>query len=132
MNFIFQGFWGFGVLQELEVLLEQPVVEVEPRLLGRDVGRGARQLAALAGERVARQRPRHHVDEEGRADEHGDHLQDAPDHVNLVNFQGVYLSPQQAKALWNVLGQNLAQYEQAFGELQLEPRLPDFPAGTVN
>src|ERR1700689_2879843 len=47
--------------------------------------------------------------------------QDAPDHVNLQNFQGVYLSPQQAKALWNVLGHNLAQYEQTFGKLTLEP-----------
>ena len=42
--------------------------------------------------------------------------------VNLMNFQGVYLSPQQAKALWNVLGQNLAQYEQTFGKLALEPQ----------
>ena len=48
--------------------------------------------------------------------------QDAPDHVNLMNFQGVYLSPQQAKALWNVLGHNLAQYEQTFGKLALEPQ----------
>ncbi len=47
--------------------------------------------------------------------------------VNLMNFQGVYLSPQQAKALWNVLGQNLAQYEQTFGKLSLEPQAS--PAG---
>jgi len=58
--------------------------------------------------------------------------QDAPDHVNLMNFQGVYLSPQQAKALWNVLGQNLAQYEQAFGTLNLEPHGHSFPQGPVN
>lgn len=49
--------------------------------------------------------------------------QDAPDYVNLNNFQGVYLSPQQAKALWNVLGHNLAQYEQTFGKLALEPQV---------
>jgi hypothetical protein len=36
----------------------------------------------------------------------------------------VYLSPQQAKALWNVLGQNVAQYEKAFGEIKLDPRSP--------
>jgi hypothetical protein len=48
--------------------------------------------------------------------------QDAPDQVNLENFQGIYLSPQQAKALWNVLGHNLAQYEQTFGKLALEPQ----------
>jgi len=40
--------------------------------------------------------------------------------------------PQQAKALWNVLGQNLAQYEQAFGTLNLEPQNQNFPRGPVN
>jgi len=48
--------------------------------------------------------------------------QTAPDHVNIQNFQGVYLSPQQAKALLNVLQQNVSQYETAFGEIKLEPR----------
>lgn len=47
--------------------------------------------------------------------------QDTPNEVLLQNFQGIYLSPQQAKALWNLLGQNLAQYEQAFGTIKLEP-----------
>ncbi|HVC90256.1 MAG TPA: DUF3467 domain-containing protein [Acidobacteriaceae bacterium] len=47
--------------------------------------------------------------------------QDSANEVVLRNFQGVYLSPQQAKALWNLLGQNLAQYEQAFGAITLEP-----------
>lgn len=47
--------------------------------------------------------------------------QDVPTEVTLRNFQGIYLSPQQAKALWNLLGQNLAQYEQAFGSITLEP-----------
>ncbi len=56
--------------------------------------------------------------------------QNAPDEVTLLNFQGIYLSPQQAKALWNVLGNNLAQYEQTFGSLTLEPIPPS--AGPVN
>src|SRR3954471_2194866 len=46
--------------------------------------------------------------------------QDNPEELTVRNFQGIYLSPQQAKALWNVLGNNLAQYEQAFGTLSLE------------
>ncbi len=48
--------------------------------------------------------------------------QESADHVKIENFQGIYLSPQQAKALMNVLGHNLAQYEQTFGELALEPQ----------
>jgi hypothetical protein len=48
--------------------------------------------------------------------------QNAPDHVNIQNFQGVYLSPQQAKALLNVLNQNVSQYEATFGEIRLEPQ----------
>jgi hypothetical protein len=47
--------------------------------------------------------------------------QHAPDAVQIVNFQGVFLSPQQAKALANVLNQNVQQYENAFGEIHLEP-----------
>jgi Protein of unknown function (DUF3467) len=61
----------------------------------------------------------------------GTMTQDSPEEVQLHNFQGVYLSPQQAKALWNVLGHNLAQYEQTFGTLALEPQLPP-PAGPVH
>jgi flagellar protein FlaG len=48
--------------------------------------------------------------------------QTAPDAVQIVNFQGVYLSPQQAKALSNVLHQNVTQYEATFGEIKLEPQ----------
>jgi hypothetical protein len=44
----------------------------------------------------------------------------APDALTIQNFQGVYLSPQQAKALSNLLVQNLTQYEAAFGEIRLE------------
>jgi flagellar protein FlaG len=47
--------------------------------------------------------------------------QTVPEVVNIHNFQGVYLSPQQAKALSNLLNQNIAQYESAFGEIRLEP-----------
>jgi flagellar protein FlaG len=32
------------------------------------------------------------------------------------------LSPQQAKALLNVLTQNISQYEATFGEIKLEPK----------
>ena len=46
--------------------------------------------------------------------------QTAPDAVTISNFQGVYLSPPQAKALSNLLQQNLKQYESAFGEIRLE------------
>lgn len=55
--------------------------------------------------------------------------QSTPDVVNIQNFQGIYLSPQQAKALVNLLNQNLAQYEATFGEIRLEP---GSPAGPVN
>ena len=47
--------------------------------------------------------------------------QTGPDNVSIQNFQGVYVSPQQAKALLNVLQQNVTQYEAAFGEIKLEP-----------
>jgi len=47
--------------------------------------------------------------------------QTAPDNVQIENFQGVYVSPQQAKALLGVLQQNIGQYESAFGEIRLEP-----------
>jgi hypothetical protein len=48
--------------------------------------------------------------------------QNSPESVSIHNFQGVYLSPQQAKALLNVLQQNVTQYESAFGEIRLEPQ----------
>jgi hypothetical protein len=40
--------------------------------------------------------------------------------VSIENFQGIYLSPQQAKALLNVLGHNITQYEQTFGPISLD------------
>ncbi len=54
--------------------------------------------------------------------------QDAQDAVTLHNLQSVYLSPQQAKALHNILAQNLLQYEQAFGPIAIEPK-GAFPSG---
>jgi hypothetical protein len=48
--------------------------------------------------------------------------QTSPDQVSIMNFQGVYVSPQQAKALLNVLQQNVSQYENTFGEIRLEPQ----------
>ena len=48
--------------------------------------------------------------------------QTAPDSVSILNYQGVFLSPQQAKALANVLHQNVTQYEATFGEIKLEPQ----------
>jgi flagellar protein FlaG len=59
-------------------------------------------------------------------------LSESPEQVNIRNHQAIFLSPQQAKALFNILGQNLAQYEQAFGTLNLEPMSHNFPQGPVN
>ncbi len=50
--------------------------------------------------------------------------------VDIRNFQGVYLSPQQAKALMMILEQNVANYEKTYGDIKLDPRLA--PEGTVN
>src|SRR5215470_11788642 len=41
--------------------------------------------------------------------------------VEVQNFQGIYLSPQQAKALLTILQQNVHQYEATFGEIKLDP-----------
>jgi hypothetical protein len=50
--------------------------------------------------------------------------------VEIKNFQGIYLSPQQAKALLGLLQQNVAGYESAFGEIKLDPRAN--PTGPVH
>ena len=44
-------------------------------------------------------------------------------HVDVRNFQGIYLSPQQAKALYPILQQNQVNYENTFGEIKLDPRI---------
>lgn len=43
--------------------------------------------------------------------------------VEIRNFQGIYLSPQQAKALLSILQHNVAGYESTFGEIKLDPRM---------
>src|SRR5258707_10076426 len=43
--------------------------------------------------------------------------------VEVQNFQGIYLSPQQAKALTTILEQNVVQYEKTFGEIKLDPTM---------
>jgi flagellar protein FlaG len=53
--------------------------------------------------------------------------QSTPESVDIRNFQGLFLSPQQAKALANVLNQNITQYENTFGQIKLEPQ----PSGPV-
>ncbi|SRR5258708_5030127 len=48
--------------------------------------------------------------------------QQSESQVEVRNFQGVYLSPQQAKALTAILQQNVTNYESTFGEIKLDPR----------
>jgi hypothetical protein len=51
-------------------------------------------------------------------------LQQQTEHqVEVRNFQGIYLSPQQAKALLSILQQDITNYENAFGEIKLDPRM---------
>ena len=56
--------------------------------------------------------------------------QDNPEVLNVRNFQGIYLSPQQAKALHKILEQNIVQYEKAFGEIKLDSSVQN--EGPVN
>ncbi len=56
--------------------------------------------------------------------------QAAENEVEVHNFQGVYLSPQQAKALMSILRQNVEQYEKTFGEIKLDPSMANM--GAVN
>ena len=48
-----------------------------------------------------------------------------PNDVTFSSFMGVYMSPQQAKALHLVLSQNIAQYESTFGTIQIDNPKPD-------
>ena len=52
---------------------------------------------------------------------------DSKEEVQVENFQGIFLSPQQAKALMALLQQNVSNYEAAFGEIKLDPRAPGGP-----
>jgi flagellar protein FlaG len=56
--------------------------------------------------------------------------QQTENQVEIKNFQGIYVSPQQAKALYSILQQNIVQYENAFGEIKLDPRMA--PAGPIH
>src|SRR6266566_2007403 len=47
--------------------------------------------------------------------------QQSENQVEVRNFQGIYLSPQQAKALAAILQQNVSNYESTFGEIKLDP-----------
>ena len=49
--------------------------------------------------------------------------QQTPTEMEVSNFQGIYLSPQQAKALLTILQQNVVNYEKTFGEIKLDPRM---------
>jgi Protein of unknown function (DUF3467) len=56
--------------------------------------------------------------------------QQVENEVEVRNFQGIYLSPQQAKALMSILQQNVSGYESTFGEIKLDPRMAT--AGAVH
>ncbi len=56
--------------------------------------------------------------------------QQSESQVEIRNFQGIYLSPQQAKALLGLLQQNVNGYETAFGEIKLDPKM--HPGGPVH
>jgi hypothetical protein len=62
----------------------------------------------------------------------GTAYQETAETITINAFQTVYLSPQQAKALSNVLAQNLIQYEQTFGTISLEPRPSAMPQGPIH
>jgi hypothetical protein len=49
--------------------------------------------------------------------------QQTPTDVEISNFQGIYFSPQQAKALLTILQQNVVNYEKTFGEIKLDPHM---------
>lgn len=56
--------------------------------------------------------------------------QQTENRVEVRNFQGIYLSPQQAKALAAILNQNVSNYETTFGEIKLDPKVAS--AGPVH
>lgn len=58
--------------------------------------------------------------------------QQTPELVEVQNFQSIYCSPQQAKALLMILKQNVENYEKAFGEIKLDPQMVPGSTGPVN
>jgi hypothetical protein len=57
-------------------------------------------------------------------------VQQTTSDVEVENFQAIYVSPQQAKALMTILEQNVIQYEKTFGEIKLDPNVA--PQGPVH
>jgi len=57
--------------------------------------------------------------------------QQTPELVEVNQFQNIYLSPQQAKALHGILQHHIVEYERAFGEIKLDPQQFN-PGGAVN
>ena len=57
-------------------------------------------------------------------------FQQSETQVEIQNFQGIYLSPQQAKALLSILEQNVTNYEKTFGAIKLDPRMAQ--TGVIN
>jgi hypothetical protein len=57
---------------------------------------------------------------------------ESPDQLSIQNHQGIFLSPQQAKALWNVLGQNLAPVRAGLWRAQPGAAESQLPPGVVN
>ncbi|MGH9465929.1 MAG: DUF3467 domain-containing protein [Terriglobales bacterium] len=47
--------------------------------------------------------------------------QQQPEEIEIHLSQGIYLSPQQAKAVLHLLRTHMENYEKAFGEVQLQP-----------
>jgi hypothetical protein len=55
---------------------------------------------------------------------------ESPEQVTIRNHQAVFLSPQQAKALWNVLGQNLCPIRAGLWNAESGAARAQLPAGT--
>jgi hypothetical protein len=55
--------------------------------------------------------------------------QTGPEEVRITNFQGIFMSPPQAKAFLNILQHNVQQYESTFGEIKLDPAGAQSPQG---
>ncbi len=53
---------------------------------------------------------------------------ESPEQVTIRNHQAIFLSPQQAKALWNVLGQNIAPIRTGLWHAESGAAEPELPA----
>jgi exo-beta-1,3-glucanase (GH17 family) len=58
--------------------------------------------------------------------------QQSEESVTFQAFQGIYLSPQQAKSLAMQLQQSVAAYEKTFGEINLGPQVLPQGAAMMN